>query len=330
MGYCVSIFFITALSSYLICNPVRGILSKYKFLDYPNDRSSHKTVTIRGGGVAPLIVILIAVWLCLYPAMPGVCVVWTVGLLLVGGVSLLDDHRGVSLGLRLVTQITVAAAVIYYFKQDTWTIVELWMGTLVFVAFMNFVNFMDGINGLVTGMIALVSAGIALILNGTNASMTAVGWSMTGAVLGFLPHNFPSARMFLGDVGSVGLAFCVGMMGILAVPEMETKSDSLWLCILPLYFFLEGTVAIIRRWFNQEKWWEPHREHFYQRLVRSGWSHSGVASLFWVFQIGIITLITVAHEQLDIRWAWSLALMVWGFLFIYIERIYRLASKDSD
>ena len=86
------------------------------------------------------------------------------GWFVIGGrVSLLDDHRGVSLGLRLVTQITVAAAVIYYFKQDTWTIVELWMGTLVFVAFMNFVNFMDGINGLVTGMIALVSAGIALI-----------------------------------------------------------------------------------------------------------------------------------------------------------------------
>ena len=329
MGYYMSIFFITALSSYLICNPVREILSKYKFLDYPNDRSSHKTVTIRGGGVAPLIVILIAVWLCLYPVMPGVCVVWTVGLILVGGVSLLDDHREVSLGLRLGTQIFVATLVIYSFKQDAWNLAEMGLGVLAFVAFMNFVNFMDGINGLVSGLIALSSVGVALILSEVNASIAAVGWSMAGAVIGFLPHNFPSARMFLGDVGSVGLGFCFGMIAVLSVVESQTYSGVEWLYILPSYFFLEGVVAIVRRWSNREKWWKPHREHFYQRLVRSGWSHFGVSILIWSIQI-IIVMLTVAHEWLDILLGWLFALLIWTFLFLYIEHMYIRSRKASE
>ena len=310
------------LVTWILCSPTAWLLRYAGFWDQPNERSSHDTPTLRGGGVAPLAVIFLTVLFWVYPSRATVGGVWLIGLILLSAINLWDDRRGLAVKWRLLAQFAAAVAVVLAFGGDQWS--GLTMAALVFglMAFMNFMNFMDGINGLVAGHVALMAMGIALVAGEGDGMVTVISWILTGAMLGFLPVNFPKARMFLGDVGSVGLGFSLGVLALMAGGEMEARESVGWLGVLPLYFFMEGTVALLRRWRAGAQWWTPHREHFYQRLVRSGWSHERVSGLLWMIQIAVVIFLYWGHDRVDAVWGWLLCGLVWGGVFLYVERVF--------
>ena len=198
------------------------------------------------------------------------------------------------------------------------------------VAFMNFVNFMDGINGLVSGQLILMSLGAALIFGVVgNITPLLIALVMAGALAGFLPFNFPRPRIFLGDVGSVPLGFSCGVLLIWMAVTATDSALYKTLAVLPFYFYLEGSLTVIRRLYRGEKLSHAHREHFYQRLVRAGWSHTRTTGWVWLLQIVVSAL---AFWQIRAGWRvellWLAAGLVWGGLFAYAETVFRRSRNE--
>ncbi len=318
------------LVTWFLCSPTEWLLRYGGFWDQPNARSSHDTPTLRGGGLAPLAVIFLAVWFWVYPSRPTVGGAWLTGLILLGAINLWDDRRGLAVKWRLLAQFVAAVGVVWALGAGQWSVLTIAVLVFVFVAFMNFVNFMDGINGLVVGQVALMALGVALVGGKGDEMVAVISWMLIGAMLGFLPFNFPKARMFLGDVGSVGLGFSVGVLGLMAGGEIETRAAVGWLGVMPLYFFMEGTIAVLRRQRAGAQWWTPHREHLYQRLVRSGWSHERVSGLLWMVQAAIVIYMYWGHDRVDAAWGWFWCGLVWSGVFYYAERNFNSTRKNSE
>jgi UDP-N-acetylmuramyl pentapeptide phosphotransferase/UDP-N-acetylglucosamine-1-phosphate transferase len=189
---------------------------------------------------------------------------------------------------------------------------------------------MDGINGLVPGLLVLLPLGAALLFGvGGDVTPLLIALVLAGAMAGFLPFNFPRPRIFLGDVGSVPLGFSCGVLLMWMAVTMTDSALYKTLAVLPFYFYLEGSLTVIRRLCRGEKLSHAHREHFYQRLVRAGWSHTRTTSWVWVLQLVVIAL---ACWQIRVGWRveflWLAAGLVWGGFFAYAETVFRRSQDE--
>jgi len=234
-------------------------------LDTPNHRSLHTAPTPRIGGLGIMLGGLVA--------MVGVgeimLALLTLGLAMV---SWLDDRRHVSIALRLAVQFVAAVVWVGCFELNLWSAVAV--VALVWMA--NLYNFMDGSDGLAGGMavFGFGAYGAAAWLGG-DISLSWLGAAIAAAALGFLRFNFPPARMFMGDVGSVPLGFAAGALGY------QGWTQALWPWWFPLLVFspfvMDATLTLLRRGLRGERIWQAHRAHYYQRLVRMGWGHRKTA-----------------------------------------------------
>jgi UDP-N-acetylmuramyl pentapeptide phosphotransferase/UDP-N-acetylglucosamine-1-phosphate transferase len=191
--------------------------------------------------------------------------------------------------LRLLVQ-ALAAAVFALAVAGVWG--DLLAAMVAFIAVMaltNIWNFMDGINGIAASQATLVAAGLALLLGGT------WGWlalALAAACLGFLPFNFPKARVFLGDVGSGALGFA---LAALLVVTWKRSDIPMPLLLLPLSAFLvDSGLTLLRRVVRGERWWAAHAQHAYQRwasrlgnhtpvtLAYAGWCAAGWLLAWWL------------------------------------------------
>lgn len=290
----------------ILLPPLIAWLKRRAVLDLPNARSSHTQATPRGGGIAVMTAILVcgAVWLTLFPDIPAGFAL--VGAAMLALVSWIDDRRrgGLPAGQRLAAQALAIAAVLYMLPADA-RIAGDWLPTqalplwieraLVFLAwlwFTNLFNFMDGINGISGAEAVSVGAGLALVqavagLVGVNAGL---GLIVAGAMAGFLPWNWNRARVFLGDVGSVPVGFLLGWL------LLDAAMQGFWAVavILPLYYWTDATVTLIRRLARGERIWQAHNSHFYQQGARKFGSHAVVASHIAILNLGLILLALVA------------------------------------
>jgi len=315
---------------WVLCHPVSTLLRRWKCWDRPNYRSSHTEPTLRGGGLAVVLLVAAAVAAWVWPMNRLLGASWFGGLLLLGYISWRDDRHGVPALVRFCIQTLVAVGVVLAITGRGAPVGLILFAVFALIAFMNFVNFMDGINGLVTGQLVLLSVGAALLF-GVAGDITPllIALVMAGALAGFLPFNFPRARMFLGDVGSVPLGFSCGVLLLWMAVTAAEPALYKTLAVLPFYFYLEGSITIIRRMVRGEKLWRPHREHFYQRLVRGGWGHTRTSSWVWTLQILIIA---VACWQWRSGWRveilWAAAGLVWAGFFAYAEAVFRRSQDE--
>jgi UDP-GlcNAc:undecaprenyl-phosphate GlcNAc-1-phosphate transferase len=274
-----------------------------RFLDHPNDRSSHALATPRIGGLA-----IIGAWL--------------VGLFVIGafssnvdlarsaalmaalaaaalGIGLIDDRAGLSPAWKFLGQVIVAAAFtglfgpfltfpVPYFGDVAlpllWGVVVtiLWI-----VGFMNAFNFMDGSNGLAAGTAAVGLAWISVIAGGAGASLLfASAFLLALAATGFLPQNLKRGKLFMGDNGSQSLGFLIAAFGVLGVNWTGGRMTALIVPVIfaPLIFDVIWT--LVCRLIRGSNIFEAHREHLYQLMIRSGASHAAVA----VFYMGMVSL----------------------------------------
>ena len=164
----------------------------------------------------------------------------------------------------------------------------------------NLFNFMDGIDGL-AGLEALIGAGflagIAFITGSTLVfSVSAI---IFGAVLGFLPHNFPTAKIFLGDGGSNFLGYIFAALAIIGSQEDQSQIPFIIPVILLSMFLLDGGTTLIKRLPKGKDWLEPHRDHYYQRLIKLGCTHMQVTLFYSALNLllGVIALLVLNTNE---------------------------------
>jgi UDP-N-acetylmuramyl pentapeptide phosphotransferase/UDP-N-acetylglucosamine-1-phosphate transferase len=276
-------------------------------LDTPNERSLHARPTPRTGGVGIVLGAVLGIIVITIAEGQGVAPWLIAGLVAgLGAFSFADDVRGLPVSLRLSAHLgcgiaLVASGLTVNSVALPWIgVVSLGIGgaviTVLCVAWMiNLYNFMDGMDGLASGMavIGFSTLGAAGAL--ANAPVyAAVAFALAAAALGCLVWSFPPARIFMGDVGSTALG--VGVAGV----SLWGIRLGLFGPLVPMLAFLpfigDATWTLVRRFARGEKIWLAHRSHFYQRAVLSGLSQRAVVLLEYLLMLlcGVAAL-TVAR-----------------------------------
>jgi UDP-N-acetylmuramyl pentapeptide phosphotransferase/UDP-N-acetylglucosamine-1-phosphate transferase len=280
-----------------------------RLVDVPNNRSSHKRPTPRGGGLSFVVVtpaLTVAAVSTLGIRVPvGVVVVFLVSLL-VAAVGLADDCFHLPARIRFVAHLV--GALILLASGATLREIVLPGGAVLslggwsvpitifwVVGLTNAYNFMDGIDGLAAGQAIITAATMAWLSwirgsDGMALALTVLG----GAAFGFLMHNWPPARIFMGDVGSVQLGFTFAGLALVSPGNQSSGPPFVaWVVVLAPFLFDTG-VTLVSRVVRGQRWYEAHREHFYQRLTRQGWSHCAVTTLYLSVS-ALLGLATIAY-----------------------------------
>ena len=258
------------------------IADKYNIIDKPNQRSSHTTIVLRGGGI----IFLIGAWV--WSAFFGFEYPWFLaGLTLVAGVSFVDDIRSLPDSVRLVAQFAAAAMAFYQLDILHW---EMWwivlVALIVYVGATNVINFMDGINGITAGYALAVLVPLALVNTNYHGfvDQSLIMATMIAAVV-FCIFNFRPkcrAKCFAGDVGSIGVAFI--MLFLLGNVILKT-GDITWLIFL-LVYGVDGCLTIVHRIMLHENLGEAHRKHAYQIMANElKIGHVKVTLLYMTIQL---------------------------------------------
>jgi UDP-N-acetylmuramyl pentapeptide phosphotransferase/UDP-N-acetylglucosamine-1-phosphate transferase len=319
---------------------------------HPNERTLHSMPTPQTGGLAVIGSVVISLILAASilaitqpskPVLPkGLASgsVWiVVSMLLIFVVSFIDDCVGLPAVLRLGVQ-AVSACIIIGGVGLTLSFIPIPGGpnvllgiaaipvsVLVLLWMANLYNFMDGMDGFAGGMTFFGFGFLAYF--GWQAHfpvMLIIATFVAMGALGFLTHNFPPARIFMGDAGSITLGFLAGTLMILGVRDGIFE---LWVPVMIFSpFIVDATVTLIRRIFRRKRIWEAHREHYYQRLVLIGWSHRRTVLAEYGIMMLCGGLAVLYHHSTDnVR---LLILGVWvGLFFLLGSLVGKLERKGK-
>ena len=317
-------FFAPAIAA-AVCIGVMVILLENKMspLDQPNERSLHSKPVPRSGGIAIMAGTLVAVLM----VMSHFVAAWLAAIL--SALSFIDDRHSLSALIRLAVHFSAGATFLVLAGAPSSILVFLAL-LFAIVWLTNLFNFMDGSDGLAGGMavIGFGTYGIAAILAGGN-EIGFISLSVAAAAAGFLIFNFPPARIFMGDVGSIPLGFLAATIGVLG------WTNGLWPISFPLVvfapFILDATVTLFRRALRKERIWQAHRDHYYQRLVLSGWTHGRLAiaeyAIMLVCAVSAVTLTLVPRVGV-VPISLGVALILVA-LMIMVDRRWRLFSRTD-
>lgn len=302
------------------------IADKCNIIDKPNERSSHSTIVLRGGGI----IFLIGVWI--WSAFFGFQYPWfLVGLTLVAGISFVDDIHSLPDYVRLVAQFTAAAMIFYQLGILHWS---MWwiilLALIVYVGATNVINFMDGINGITAGYSLAVLLSLALVNMDVVFVEQSLIISVILALLVFCIFNFRpkgKARCFAGDVGSIGIAFII--LFLLGNVIIKT-TDITWLIFL-LVYGVDGCLTIVHRILLHENLGEAHRKHAYQIMANElKVGHVKVALLYTVMQLVIsLGFIYLCPDTVFAHWLYLvgvLAILAIAYI-LFMKKYYHLHEE---
>lgn len=294
------ILLVAALTAWTLTGVVRRYALASRMIDIPGERSSHTAPTPRGGGLA--VVLSFALGGTAFVASQGG--LWQPTLPVVGAGSLvaligfIDDHRDLSVRLRLLAHFFAASVglwllggvPVYLVPADNWILTALLSVLCVIglVWLLNLYNFMDGIDALasVQAICAGTGGGILALVSGQQFSAPTVFLPLllAASVAGFLPWNLPTARIFMGDVCSGFLGIVIGLLALLA-GHAEASLVYAWAILLAI-FVTDATLTLVRRALRGESLHLAHRSHAYQHAARQLGGHGPVS----IAVIGIFTL----------------------------------------
>lgn len=321
------------------------IADKCNIIDKPNQRSSHSTIVLRGGGI----IFLIGAWV--WSAFFGFDYPWFLaGLTLVAGVSFVDDIHSLPDSVRLVAQFAAAAMAFYQLDILYW---EMWwivlVALIVYVGATNVINFMDGINGITAGyaLAVLIPLGLLntnyqeLAMNlATNCSsvfssdgvfvdqsliVAAIIAAVVFCIFNFRPKG--KAKCFAGDVGSIGIAFI--MLFLLGNVIIKTE-DITWLIFL-LVYGVDGCLTIVHRIMLHENLGEAHRKHAYQIMANElKIGHVKVTLLYMAMQLAVsLGFIYLCPNTALCHWMYLIgALAVLAIAYVlFMKKYYHLHEE---
>lgn len=310
------------------------LAARFNIIDKPNQRSSHSSVVLRGGGI----IFLFGVWLwCAffgfhYP-------LFLAAVTLAAGISFVDDIHSLLDSVRLVVQFIAMGLMIgqifisdsFVFGESLWVkIAFVVIALIVCVGATNIYNFMDGINGITAGYSLAVLVPLALMdrkLEFIEPSFLVV---MMLAVLVFSFFNFRprgKAKCFAGDVGSVGMAFIV----LFAIGMLVARTgDITWLIFL-LVYGVDGCLTICHRILLHENLGQAHRKHAYQLMANElKMSHPLVSLIYMMLQLAVsLGFIFLIPNTLLAHWLYLVgALVVLSVVYVaFMKKYYHLHEE---
>ena len=319
------------------------IADKCNIIDKPNERSSHSTVVLRGGGV--IFAFSMLVWIGLQGALGDWGVVldylpFLIGLVIIAGVSFIDDIHSLPDSVRLVAQFIAMGLAAWCMIQGSklmgldwyWLVLIGMAALIVFVGATNVINFMDGINGITAGYSLAVLVPLFL-LNNKGDEPFILNSFLGVAILGVLVFSFfnfrprGKAKCFAGDVGSVGIAFIM----LFAIGKLILQTNDItWLTFL-LVYGVDGCCTIIHRIMLHENLGEAHRKHAYQLMANElGMSHVVVSLIYMAMQlvISLVMVYLISNTPLA-HWVYLIVvgLLLVGAYVLFMKKYYHLHEE---
>lgn len=318
-------FLLAAAAGLLIAGGVRRYALARALIDPVEGRRLHRIPTPRGGGLAMVLPLAVALLgLALAAGRPGDYAPLA-ALALVALVGWLDDHRGLPVLPRLAAHGLAGALLAAWIGQ---LLPASTVGTLLLliafgltVSAINLTNFIDGANGMV-GLPAIAVGGVALwgagqlpaVLGAEAAMLSVTGAVLAGSALGFLPWNWPRARLFMGDVGSGPLGLVYALLLLQAVVVAPWLALALVLIVAP--HGLDATLTLAARAWRREPVWIAHRQHLYQWWVRCGASHAAVSLTY--LAVGLVGAAWIVPAARDSGTFPTLRGYAWGTLLVLL------------
>lgn len=322
------------------------IADKCNIIDKPNERSSHSTIVLRGGDV--IFSLSMVVWVILMVVqgnaiaqyLPFLC-----GLVLICGISFWDDVKSLPDSLRMAVQIISILLMFWsmglYTAADSW----LWTAVIVVVALFfcvgatNFINFMDGINGITAAYALAMLAPIALV-NGSRFNVqcssvpefiepsylvVAIIGVLVFSIFNFRPKG--KAKCFAGDVGSIGIAFII----LFALGRLMLATRDVTWIVFFLVYGIDGTLTIIHRIMLHENLGQAHRKHAYQLMANElGMSHVVVSLIYMFVQLAVsLGFIYLCPNTVLEHWIYLIVagLVLAGAYVLFKKKYYHLHEE---
>lgn len=312
--------------SFVVAYSLLRLLSSGRALggvvDRPNERSLHEKPISRTGGLA-IMAGAAAGWVCAFQSSQHwQLFLWPCVLLLIA-ISFLDDMHSLPAGWRLLAHVLVSMLFLTQGAQQPWDGVYF-MLLVALVWMINLYNFMDGSDGLAGGM-ALIGFGICSIAAwlGRAPELTLVCVVISVGAFAFLCYNFHPAKIFMGDSGSIPLGFLSGVIGIVGWQKMVWPIWFPTLAFSP--FIMDATITLVKRLLRGEKFWQAHREHYYQHLVQTGWGHKKTA--LWEYALMLLAGLSALWLRIQSWDMQVIGLVLWVILYIilivWMERRFR-------
>lgn len=304
------------------------IADKFNIIDKPNERSSHSTIVLRGGGV--IFSLAMVVWAGMLVVQgEGQTMVsylsFLGGLLLVAGVSFWDDVRSLPDSVRLVVQFLAMGLMFWSMGILHW---EMWwivlIALIVCVGATNVINFMDGINGITAGYALAVLLPLWLLNNGLGFMESSYLVVAILGVLVFCLFNFRpkgKAKCFAGDVGSIAIAFIM----LFAIGRLVVMTQDVTYLILLLVYGVDGCLTICHRILLHENLGEAHRKHAYQLMANElKIGHVKVTLLYMAMQLVVsLGFIYLCPDTVLAHWMYLIgAVAVLAVAYVLFKKKY--------
>lgn len=293
------------------------IADKCNIIDKPNERSSHSTIVLRGGGI--IFAISILVWMGLQMVhgewfMVKDYLPFVIGLVLICGISFWDDVKSLPDSLRMCVQ--VLSTLLMFWSVGLYTAISPWwlMALVVVVALFfcvgatNFINFMDGINGITAAYsfamllpILLMNRGLGFIEE--SYLIVAILGILVFSIFNFRPKG--KAKCFAGDVGSIGIAFII----LFALGRLMLATKDVTYIVFFLVYGIDGSLTIFHRIMLHENLGQAHRKHAYQLMANElKMSHVVVSLLYMVIQLVVsLGFIYICPNTIHAHWIYLVA-----------------------
>ena len=305
------------------------IADKCNIIDKPNERSSHSTIVLRGGGI----IFMLGLWI--WVVFFGFVYPWFLAAVtLIAGVSFVDDKRSLPDSVRLVAQFVAMGLMFYQLNMLHW---EMWwmvlLALIVCVGASNIINFMDGING-ITGGYALAVLIPLYILNKEigfveeSLVITVILADVVFCLFNFRPKG--KAKCFAGDVGSIGIAFIL----LFLIGQLIMKTGDVTYLIFLLVYGVDGCLTICHRIMLHENLGEAHRKHAYQLManeLRIG--HVKVSLLYMGLQLVIsLGFVFLVPDIMLAHWIYLVCtLLVLAVAYVaFMKKYYHLHQAYLD
>ncbi|MEY4166346.1 MAG: Undecaprenyl-phosphate N-acetylglucosaminyl 1-phosphate transferase [Acidobacteriota bacterium] len=352
------IFILAAVISGLVTGRLVGATGWLRAIDYPNQRSSHVRPTPRSGGlgiVTSFVLLLPLLWIMLLPEATNWRFALRFGLALFGYiviaiVGLIDDMRSIHpltkyLGQLVAALIAIWSGVTFLFLDLPFIgrldlgltgrlagLIGALLTVLWLTGFSNLFNFMDGIDGLAGGSAVIYGLALAFVCSLTDHRLPAAGLLvLAAACLGFLVHNFPPARIFMGDVGSLFIGYTLAAFTVLITNSGVRPVPFPAALLIFAPFLFDPILTLILRWRRGERLHEAHRRHLYQRLVTAGQTHRRVTLTYYALNLIFAGLALCYLPGTDRMRVFLLAggLTILGGFTIYVRWIEERAGRHS-
>ncbi len=301
---------------------VRSYAKKH-LLDIPNLRSSHHSPTPTGGGLSIVICFLGAISTSYYYNQLNLSLFSPLLLsVFVAGIGFWDDHHAVSTKLRLLVHFAVSIGCIVLLNGMPLLVLAdmnvefglygYFIGLFFLVWLLNLFNFMDGIDGLAASESIFITGSLAFFLYAVDIQLSFISLCLSASSLGFLFWNWPSAKIFMGDVGSGFLGIVIGVLIIMA-----SHQSAIFLSmglILSAVFFTDATYTLLYRLTTGQKWYHAHCSHAYQHAAKQ-YGHLKVIQIVWIINLLWLlplTAFTYLNPKLNLI----------ALLFAYLPLIY--------